>query len=427
MSDLFEYYNGVKMPSSKIITDFSDSLVIHFITVKNLEKIEKYKNKIKDIKNDILNSDNRDHVIIIFVNSIPIVNYDGYILILNDDKSEFINKPIHKSFILNNGKTIEPFVNGTPRFIEMQTCWNVLFKVSIPDIKYLSFACIDKTKDQIEKEFEDEIKDISLKAKIKKDQVISKLTVCSKRLDYYDFENTIETKFFKEDPNLIDLIDKYDSIHIINSESSLLETFIPSLIYTIISIKESIKIYISGKYIKTLLYRFKDNLFTFESFENTLKENTLEKNKENTLKENTLNKSKENTLKKINREESMITIICSNTMMSNNESCVNTIEQIRKYKNLLLYTNEKIKYSTEISKYIRTIYEPYVIKSKINKQFIQEDDVHFVLDGVTYFNIINSYLNIKSILFTNECKSLLDINIKSSLKSLQRIASLMNI
>lgn len=411
MSDLFEYYNGVKLPSSKIITDFTDSLVIHFLVVKKLESsFSKYSDKICKIEKEISSNDNREHVIIIFVNSIPTVNYDGYIFILNENRV-FVNKPINKSFTLTNERIINPSVNGISKFIEMKTCWNIIFKVNDNDINFLSFACINKTREQISRLYEKEIKAISTKLKISDEQVISKLIVASKNLDYYEFENTIETKFFKEDPNLIELVNSTDSIHIINSEVSLLDTFIPSLIYSIISMKESIMIYISGKYIRNIIYRFRGNLFEFVS--DSIEENIEEQTDENADEDDIT--------------EELKTIICSNSMMSNNQSCMNFINKIKEYKYVLLYTKEKLNKSTSLSKYVRVLYEPYINHLKINKQFIQEDDIHFVLDGCTYFNLTNSTLDIKSILFTDDCKSDSEINIKSSINSLQKIAAMLSI
>lgn len=104
----------------------------------------------------------------------------------------------------------------------------------------------------------------------------------------------------------------------------------------------------------------------------------------------------------------------------------NLIESIKDKSPLVLYTREDIKYYTSISKYIRTIYNNMINYSRTNKQFIQEDNEHFNLDGVVYFNLTNSFLDIKSILFTDTAQSDETINIKTSIKSLQAISSMLD-
>lgn len=404
MSDLFEYYNGVKIPFSKEIVDFTDSIVIHFITVKKLEaSYDKYKKHVEKINENILKTDNREHVIIIFINSIPTVNYDGYIFVRNID-GIFINKDIKKSFALSNGKTIYPTVNGISKFIEMSTCWNISFKINDNDINLLSYGCINKSREDISKELASEIESLSNKLKLSKELIISKLIANSKNLDYYEYENTIESKFFKDDPNLNEMIESYDEICINNDEISYIETLIPSLIYTIKSKNDSIKIYLSGMYNKNMLYRF-DNVFPSNA--SALSSNTLKD---------------DDTIRAY--------IMLSNMDISSTSIANEFINTIKKNKQILLYTkldiikDMKSKNLKDYAKYIRTIYDNMINHVKDIKSCIQDDNEHLSINGINYFNLTNTSLNIKSILFSDELQDTCNINLKYSIKPLQSIAAL---
>ena len=206
MTDLFEYINGVKLNSKKIIEKFDNTLVLYFITSKNLKNSNTFINKTRDIATNILETDTKDHIIIVFDNSQLTETYSGFIFVYDKDQKEFHKHNLSEPLQLQT-QEIHLIKNGRPIFLEMFLCWGISFKTDDEDINMLSFKCIGKNKQEIKNDCEIQIEKIYKKYKETKtrEEIVNKLYNISKELDFYELSKVYNDCFKEDNFNLTHL------------------------------------------------------------------------------------------------------------------------------------------------------------------------------------------------------------------------------
>ena len=333
---LFESINGI--PVTKSLVNFSQTLTVHLIAEKTLKPRESaYDSKLKKLAEVIKNSnDEMDHVCIIFENSFPCVDYK-YMLFVLDDKFNF---NLERSPVINlKSGTYQVEKNKHPICLSMFECWGVDFKIDDEELKMLAFKSNELDK------FMNELCEISERLNKPVETIVAR--ICSIEPDYYSFENTFETEFFRENPFI-----KFKDVHIIVN-STWTKQCVQSLLYVL----EDSKVEIEGVIPKLLNARF--NLQTDLKTKNAL--------------------------------------IVSKKYDSNL-----VLETLNKFENVVVVTEtESIKSTNkEVVEFLSDIYEPIISYPKENKYIIQDDFYHISIDKNSYMNISNSPFKAKTYVFS---------------------------
>lgn len=228
--DTFEYINGVKMPSSKVLSNFSKTLFIHLKPVKSLSDPGKYD---KALKNDFGNIiDEEDHFAIIFENSIPSMTYKGYVYKLDYENPREFQIITADETETKNGGMIYIRKSGAPCFLSMNECWGITLDYNNKEFEHFAYYCRGKTEEEILKEHYDDISKFSKIFKKPHDIIVRTIMNMSKHIDFHKNENTPEYVFFKNDPLLKAFLSEHVGIHIrVESDTGHTKDFMPALLY----------------------------------------------------------------------------------------------------------------------------------------------------------------------------------------------------
>lgn len=235
--DLFESINGVKMPSSRILSNFPKNLFVHLKPVKTLERPEKYERFVKSESEKIV--DEEDHFLIIFENSTPTVSYEGLVYKL-DEGNEGDDGDFHREFQLITENETKTKTNDTirivdskmPRFLSMLECWGICLDYHNKEFENLAYHCKGKSEEEILNDYSKEISDFMLTLKQPQETIVRAIMNISKHLDFHLNENTPEYVFFKNDPLLNNFLTKHVGIRVlVDSKNGHSKEFMPSLLY----------------------------------------------------------------------------------------------------------------------------------------------------------------------------------------------------
>lgn len=232
--DTFEFNNGVKMPSSKILSNFSKTLFVHLKPVKTLSEPGKYEKILKNESQTI--TDEEDHFVIIFENSIPTVSYKGYVYKLDykddgGDSREFQRITSDETTTKTNEK-IYIKKSSLPQFLAMNECWGITLDYNNKEFENFAYCCRGKSEEEILRDYSKHINQFSQIFEKPQETILRTIMNMSKHIDFHKNENTPEYGFFKNDPLLKAFLSAHVGIHVrVDSDNGHSKEFMPALLY----------------------------------------------------------------------------------------------------------------------------------------------------------------------------------------------------
>ena len=374
--DTFEYINGVKMPSSKILSNFSKTLFVHLKPVKSLSDPGKYD---KALKNDFGNIiDEEDHFAIIFENSIPTMTYKGYVYKLDYENPREFQRITSDETTTKTNEKIYIKKSGAPCFLSMNECWGITLDYNNKEFENFAYYCRGKTEDDILKEHYDDISKFSKIFKKPQETILRTIMNMSKHIDFHKNENTPEYVFFKNDPLLKAFLSAHVGIHVrVDSDNGHSKEFMPALLYYSKTINKNV-------FVDGCVSTYLSNIFNEHSLEGITD----------------------------------IGLIVVKSRLSTKQDKQDILKLLEENHKILVYTRDyDIQTNTDFGNLVVSSYSQLMKFMEPSKIIPYDSPYTSNINGSRYINISNTHIKDSSFVFQEHNTETPNINI--SIKSLQ--------
>lgn len=378
--DTFEHINGVKMPSSKILSNFSKTLFVHLKPVKTLSEPGKYEKILKNESETI--TDEEDHFVIIFENNIPTMSYKGYVYKLDynesgGDSREF-QRIVSDETTTKTNEKIYIMKSGLPQFLSMDECWEISLDHNNKEFENFAYYCRGKSEEEILKECSDDISKFSKSFKRPQEVILRTIMNMSKHIDFHKNENTPEYMFFKNDPLLKAFLSAHVGIHVrVDSDNGHSKEFMPALLYYSKTINKNV-------FVDGCVSQYLSNIFNERSLEGITD----------------------------------VGLIVVKSRLSTKQDKDDILKLLEEHHKILVYTRDyDIQTNTDFGNLVSSSYSQLMKFMEPSKIIPYDSPYTSNINGCRYINISNTHIKDSSFVFQEHNTETPNVTI--SIKSLQ--------